>query len=78
MCWHCGKIGHKAAECVNVVLGEEVMGDEEEEEVGGVWTIGGVEELESVPEGHVENGPQGFEEAYYYGSRKGTASRGWK
>ena len=45
-CWRCGKVGHKAVECgVNTNAVEEEQQDEESQEVGGVWMVGGVEEV---------------------------------
>ena len=43
-CWRCLKIGHKAAECmVNLVDDECAVVDDESADVGGVWTIGGID-----------------------------------
>ena len=48
-CWKCGVVGHKAIECrsrgANAV---EQDGDEHEEQVGGLWTIGGVDSFKQV------------------------------
>jgi len=45
-CWRCGKVGHKALECgANTNAVEEEQQDEESQEVGGVWMVGGVEEV---------------------------------
>ena len=45
-CWRCWKIGHKAAECtMNLVDDEGGNGEDDEgqnDEVGGVWTVGNV------------------------------------
>ena len=45
MCWWCGKIGHKANECMMWVQGmEEECEEVPSEDCGGVWLVAGVDE----------------------------------
>ena len=47
-CYGCGKICHKAVECMaNVDLVDDGQDDEDnkDQEVGGVWMVGGVEKV---------------------------------
>ena len=54
-CWHCGKVGHKAAECGG--KGEARPGvqavEQEVADVGGVWTIAAVDEELSLKDWEV-------------------------
>ena len=52
VCWHCGVVGHKAAECSNWQHVNEVAEVPEQEvaSVGGVWMIGQVSKQMGQPE----------------------------
>ena len=60
-CYTCGKTGHRANECyarqANMVDGEEDKHDGQEQEIGGLWTIGAVESIWQKPKKTVKPPP---------------------